>query len=128
MRDQIDTGLLGALALIAATGTLVCCALPIVLVILGLGSAVAAVTTAAPWLVTLSVHKAWVFAGSALLIGLAAYWQMRPWACPSDPAQAAACRRLRRIGRTLAVSATGLWLVGFAAAYLAELLARWLDR
>jgi mercuric ion transport protein len=127
VRDQTDTGLLGALALVASTGTLVCCALPIILVVLGLGSTVAALTSAAPWLVTLSLHKTWVFAGSALLIGLAAYWQMLPWACPNDPAQAVACRRLRRTARALAIAAAGLWLIGFFAAYLMEPIARWLD-
>ena len=45
---------LSAFSLLFAGGTLVCCALPSLLVSLGLGSTVAALVGAAPWLVTLS--------------------------------------------------------------------------
>lgn len=43
--------------LFLSTGTLLCCALPILLVSLSLGAAVAATIDTAPWLVTLSQHK-----------------------------------------------------------------------
>lgn len=48
----------GYLSLFASFGTLICCALPSLLVLLGLGATVAAFLSAAPWLVTLSRHKA----------------------------------------------------------------------
>jgi mercuric ion transport protein len=126
-RSDGDTRLVGTLALVASTGTLICCALPILLVTLGLGSAVAAMTSAAPWLIFLSMNKTWVFAGSAVMIGAAAYWQARPFACPADPDRADACRRLHRLGQRLNGIAAALWAIGFTAAYLAEPVARWLD-
>lgn len=43
-------------------GTLLCCALPALLVLLGLGAAVASVLSSLPWLVTLSRRNAWVLA------------------------------------------------------------------
>lgn len=52
----------------AAVATLLCCVLPSVLVLLGLGTTVAALTSAMPWLVTLSRHKGWVFLGAGVLI------------------------------------------------------------
>ncbi|MDX1578192.1 MAG: hypothetical protein R3266_06895 [Gemmatimonadota bacterium] len=55
-------------ALLASLATLVCCALPSLLVLLGLGTSVAAAVSAAPWLVTLSRNKDWVFLGAGLLI------------------------------------------------------------
>ena len=55
-------------ALVAAFGTLVCCALPSLLVLLGFGSTVAAAVSATPWLVVLSQNKEWVFLLSGLLI------------------------------------------------------------
>jgi hypothetical protein len=55
-------------ALFASTGTLVCCALPIIMVTLGMGTAVAALTSSFPFLITLSQHKEWVFAGSAIML------------------------------------------------------------
>ncbi|MGH7539418.1 MAG: hypothetical protein ACRELC_00290 [Gemmatimonadota bacterium] len=49
-------------------GTLVCCALPALLVFLGFGATVAAAVSVAPWLVVLSRHKEWVFLTAGLLI------------------------------------------------------------
>jgi len=48
--------------------TLLCCVLPSILVLLGLGATVAAVTSGLPWLVTLSRHKGWVFLVAGLLV------------------------------------------------------------
>ncbi|WP_448581425.1 hypothetical protein, partial [Thermaurantiacus sp.] len=79
------------LSLFASASTLVCCALPALLVTLGLGAALAALVSAAPWLVSLSRWKAWLFAGSGLLL-LAAFLLHRQAArlpCPADPAKAA---------------------------------------
>lgn len=50
---------------------LLCCALPALLVSLGLGAAVAGLTSELPWLVELSRHKEWVFAVSAIMLALA---------------------------------------------------------
>ena len=64
---------LGWATLFASTGTLVCCALPIILVTLGLGATVAALTNAVPLLIKISEYKTWVFAGAALLLVLSAW-------------------------------------------------------
>jgi mercuric ion transport protein len=66
--------LTGALP-VAALGTLVCCALPITLVALGAGSAVAWLVVNTPWLVTLSAHKEWIFLGVGVLLALD-YWAL----------------------------------------------------
>lgn len=55
-------------ALIASVATLLCCVLPSLLVLAGLGTTVAAATSAMPWLVSLSRHKHWVFLAAGLLI------------------------------------------------------------
>src|SRR5438309_6746837 len=56
------------LSLFTSTGTLLCCALPSLLVLLGLGTTVASFLSVFPWLVTLSHHKRWVFAISGVMI------------------------------------------------------------
>ncbi|HEX6495617.1 MAG TPA: hypothetical protein VF018_09050, partial [Acidobacteriaceae bacterium] len=53
--------LLNYFSLFGSFSTLICCALPSVLVLLGMGTAVASLLSAAPWLVSLSRHKAWTF-------------------------------------------------------------------
>src|SRR5215813_8466419 len=68
-RQRRTSGALSYLSLFTSFGTLLCCALPSLLVLLGLGATVASFLSAAPWLVALSRHKSWVFAISGLLIG-----------------------------------------------------------
>ncbi len=64
---------LSTLAPVVVLGTLVCCALPIVLVALGAGSVVASLVSTAPWLVALSRNKEWVFLLAGGLLA-ADYW------------------------------------------------------
>jgi len=116
------------LALFATTGTLVCCALPIVLVTLGLGAAVAALTSTFPFLITLSQHKVWVFLVSALLLLVAGWALHRPGrVCPADAELGRACDRAMVWNRRLYWTAVALWGIGFFAAYLALPLLRWLE-
>ena len=107
------------LLLFTTSGTLICCAIPIALVSLGLGAAVASMAAAAPWLVTLSLYKGWIFTLSAVLIVLATYAVYQPdRACPSDAELAAACQRADTWNRRFIWLSAAMWLVGFAAAYL----------
>src|SRR3712207_1260914 len=80
---------LGYLSLFSSVGTLLCCALPSLLVLLGLGATVASVLATAPWLVALSRHKAWVFTASGLLIAGNFYYVY--WLAPRLLARSGAC-------------------------------------
>lgn len=111
---------IGWWALFAASETLVCCALPILLVSLGLGATVAALTHRLPILITLSAHKEWVFAGSATLLAASGWLLYRPGRqCPADPALAALCHRAQMWNRRLYWGSIALWTIGFFATYLA---------
>ncbi|MCU0754784.1 MAG: hypothetical protein MUE46_06630 [Xanthomonadales bacterium] len=96
------------LALLTASGTLVCCVLPALMVALGAGAALAGLISAAPWLVWLSMHKGLVFgvAGGTLAASGWLLLQARHAPCPADPALARACRGLRRFS---------VWTWGLAA-------------
>ncbi len=74
-----------AFAMFTSTGTLVCCALPIMLVsIAGLGAFVASMTSTFPILITLSLHKEWVFTLSGLILVLSGWMVWRPGrSCPN---------------------------------------------
>ena len=122
-----ETGL-SWLTLFAASGTLVCCALPIILVALGLGASVAAFTSSFPLLITIAQHKGWVFAGSGALLLLSGWLMRRSGrSCPADPELARVCARARVWNRRIIRSSVILWCVGFIAAYLALPLRIWLD-
>jgi mercuric ion transport protein len=121
---RIRGGALSFLSLFTSLGTLLCCALPSLLVLFGLGATVATVLSEVPWLVSLSHHKHWVFIVAGLLISanfvyvyvVAPKLQMRNGACdPNDPA---ACQTANRLSRIVLWCSAGLYLVGFFSAYL----------
>jgi hypothetical protein len=101
-----------ATALFASTATLLCCVLPAVLVSVGAGAAVVGLVSAFPQLVWLSERKGLVFgfAGALLLFAGAILAWARRQPCPTDPAAARQCLRLRALSR---------WLYGIAALFYA---------
>ncbi len=113
--------LLPSLSLLTSAGTLVCCALPALLVTIGAGAVLAGIVGTAPWLIALSEYKIWTFgiSGAMLLIAGVALWRARNAPCPIDPAQAMACARLRRTSVWIYWLSVLLWCVGFFFAFLA---------
>lgn len=113
--------LLPALSLFTSFGTLMCCALPALLVTLGAGAALAGLVSAAPWLVALSKYKAWTFGVSGVLIVGAGImrWRARNAPCPIDPIQAKACMRLRRVSAWIYWASVLVWCLGFFFAFIA---------
>ena len=117
IRDSLVPGL----SLFTSMGTLVCCALPALLVTLGAGATLASIVSAAPWLVALSKYKVWMFGGSGLLILFAGVlqWNMRHAPCPVDPKLARACQRMRNTSHLIYGASVIVWLVGFFFAFVA---------
>ena len=107
-------------ALIASTGTLLCCVLPAVMVALGAGAALAGLVGAVPELIWMSEHKAFVFGIAAVLLIVAgvALWQARGLPCPVDPVLARACIRLRKISRILYAVAVFAFVLGATFAFV----------
>ncbi|TCK17856.1 hypothetical protein DFR30_1108 [Thiogranum longum] len=115
------------LTLFASTGTLVCCALPIIFVSLGFGSTVAALTSSFPLLITLSLHKTWVFAFSGAMLVLSGWLMYRPArTCPTDPELGQLCNTTQKWNRRLYWSSVVIWCIGFFAAFLALPLRIWM--
>ncbi|MBL4711269.1 MAG: hypothetical protein JKX75_02000 [Gammaproteobacteria bacterium] len=108
------------LTLFASTSTLVCCALPIILVTLGMGAAVASLTSAFPFLIFLSLHKTWVFALSGFMLFVSGWFIYRPIkSCPTDPELARFCENLKRWNKSIFWVSVAIWGIGFFAAFVA---------
>ncbi len=107
-------------ALLASSATLVCCVLPAVLVALGAGAALAGLVTTFPQLIYLSEHKAWVFGVAGILLSVSGLnlWIGRRAPCPSDPALARSCQRLRRLSTRIYLSATLSFALGAVFAFV----------
>ena len=104
----------GYASLFTSAGTLVCCALPALLVTVGAGAVLASAVTAVPALVWLSEYKGYVFSAAAVMMTIAGVmqWRARSLPCPLDPALASACRRTRKVGLIVYLASVLIFCVG----------------
>lgn len=112
------------LSLFASSGTLVCCALPALLVALGAGAALSSLVAVFPGIVVISEYKAVVFgfAGLMLSVGGLAQWRARSAPCPVDLTLRRACLRTRRVSAWLYFLSVALFAVGGWFAFIQPLL------
>lgn len=112
---------LTVLSLFTSTGTLVCCALPALLVTIGAGAALAGVVSSAPWLVALSKYKIWTFSIAGVMLILAGYFKHKAkyLPCPADKAQADACTKMRKVSSMIYIISVLIYLIGFFFAFIA---------
>jgi mercuric ion transport protein len=125
--------LLNYLSLFSSFSTLLCCALPSALVLLGMGTAVASLLSAAPWLVSLSRHKIWTFtiAGTLIAASFAVTYLVAPrlregqQCTAGDPTT---CGEVSKLSRILLWGSALVWTAGFFVAYLLGLILQHMDR
>ena len=125
--------LLSYFSLFSSFSTLICCALPSVLVLLGLGTAVASVLSAAPWLVSLSRHKVWIFsiAGTLILTSFFITYLLTPRLRGSDNCDASdpeTCGEVSKLSKIVLWGSAAIWSAGFFVAYLLGPIFERLDR
>src|SRR6202051_1523282 len=111
------SALLSYFSLFTSLGTLLCCALPSLLVLFGLGASVASMLSSLPWLVALSGHKVCTFSFSGALIALsfvntyAFVPHVRTQECsPDNPT---GCAEASRISKILLWVSAVIYGVGF---------------
>jgi mercuric ion transport protein len=125
--------LLNYFSLFSSFSTLICCALPSVLVLLGMGTAVASLLSAAPWLVSLSRHKIWTFsiAGTLIACSFVMTYAIAPrlrqgGACEAnDPTT---CGEVSKLSRSLLWASALIYAGGFFVAYLLGSILEAMDR
>lgn len=110
-------------SIFTSASTLLCCALPALLVALGAGAALASVVGAVPQIVWVSENKTLVFVAAGAMLAVAGYMQYRArfLPCPADAALAAACARQRKVSNVIYAISLALYVVGAGFAYLAPL-------
>ena len=112
------------LSLFTSTGTLICCALPALLVSIGAGAVMAGIIETVPQITWLGKNKTWVFLFAGLMIALSGYmqWRSRNAPCPTDPIKALACTKTRRISWIVWWASVVAFLVGGFFAFFAQYL------
>jgi fucose permease len=115
------SAVLNYFSLFTSLGTLLCCALPSLLVLFGLGASVASILSFMPWLVALSRHKQWTFAVSGVLIALSfvnMYYvspRIRKKQCSAD--DPSACEEASKLSRILLWVSAVVYAIGVFVAY-----------
>lgn len=109
------------LSLFTSISTLLCCALPALLVTIGAGATLASIVSTSPWLVTLSKYKIYTFGFSAFMLVLAGIirYKTKDNFCPTDPKQAKACQNLKIISGIIYWGSVIIFLIGFFFAFIA---------
>jgi hypothetical protein len=112
------------ISLFASGSTLICCALPALLVGLGAGAALSTVIGAFPQLVWLSVHKVGIYIFATCMLTLAGImqWRARFAPCPTDPELAKTCQRTRRSSLIIYLISVVIYLIGGFFAFILPLL------
>jgi len=125
--------LMNYFSLFSSFSTLICCALPSVLVLLGLGTTVASLLSAAPWLVSLSRHKVWTFSIAGTLIGASFVMtyviapRLREGeACEAD--DPSTCGEVSKVSRVILWGSAVIFCGGFFVAYLLGPILERMDR
>jgi hypothetical protein len=108
------------LSLFTSTGTILCCALPALLVTLGAGAALSSVIASFPQIVWVSKYKVYIFTAAFILIVFSGYlqWHARKLPCPSDKLLAAKCMSARRVSLVIYFVSVGILLIGFTFAFV----------
>ena len=85
------------LSLFSSFSTLICCALPALLVFLGMGASLASLLSFFPWIISISKYKNEIFilAGLILSFSIILFLRDRQINCPADPKLASICAKLR---------------------------------
>lgn len=109
-----------SLSLFTSFSTLICCALPALLVSLGMGASLASFVSAFPWIVSISQFKiqTFVLAGVLFIISVYLFWKGRNAPCPSDPIQAKICSKLRSINLVMLLISLVIYLIGIFFAFI----------
>ena len=122
--NLVKTKHLSLLSLFSSGGTLICCALPALLVSLGAGAVMASVVSSVPQIVWFSEHKLGVFIFAGVMLSISGFlqWKARSLACPSDKGLAELCNKTRVSSLNIYIFSVCVFLIGGFMAFLAPWL------
>ncbi len=130
--SAFKTNTVSIVSLFTSFSTLLCCALPALLVALGLGAVMAGLAANVPFLSTLSLYKEWTFSIAALLIGFN-FWlvyRKKPTTLtceiPKEGSQSA-CDTVSKWSKKVLWISAFLLFIGFFMAFVALPLTQYLE-
>jgi hypothetical protein len=119
---------LSVLTLLTSSGTILCCALPVLLVTIGAGAALSSLISTFPKIVWVSKYKEYIFTVAFILIILSGYfqWHSRKLPCPANKLLAAQCLRARKLSLVIYFVSVVILTIGFTFAFILPYLMSYL--
>ena len=107
------------LTLFTSLSTILCCALPIILVMLGMGAVFASLTANFPFIIWIAQQALYLFLIAGLLMAISGYFIfLRPQSCPADAKLAAICTKSKKFNKIIWWISLVILLVAFFFKYL----------
>ena len=118
------TFLASLVTLFANSSTLICCAIPALLVTLGAGATLSSFISIFPKIVWISEHKIEVFTFAGVMLTISGYmqWRGRLAPCPVDPVLRNACIKTRKASLIIYSFSLLLYLTGGWFAFIQPLI------
>ena len=122
--NLVKTKHLSYLSLFTSGGTLICCALPALLVGLGAGAVMVSLVSSVPQIVWFSEHKLGVFIFAGVMLSISGFlqWRARSLPCPSDKVLAELCNKTRVNSLRVYYFSVTVFLIGGFMAFIAPWL------
>lgn len=123
-KESVSSSFSAYLGLFTSVSTLFCCALPALLVSLGMGATMVSLTRAIPQIVWVGENKNLVFSFAFILLSVSSVlvYRNRNAPCPIDPKLRNACIRGRKFSKIVLILSWICLAVGFFFAFVAQLL------
>jgi hypothetical protein len=112
------------LTLFTSSGTIICCALPALLVSIGAGAALSSLISIFPKLIILSTYKIPIFIGAFIMLIISGIIQylVKNLPCPADKKLANECKKTRRVSLIMYFLSLGIFTIGFLFAFFLPFL------
>ena len=113
---------LSTVSLFTSFGTLICCALPALLVTLGMGTSLISILGVFPWITVISEQKKIVFIISGIFLSLGfvnQYVNNISSSCPTNENEARICKNLKKVNWIILFFSSILYIVGLFFAFFA---------
>lgn len=110
-------------SLFSSMSTLLCCALPVVFVSLGMGATFASLTSNVPQIIWLVERKDSLFIVAGFLLALsygATFWSARQ-SCPVDQDQREVCQESKSTSKSILLVSSGLYIIGVIFSFVLPL-------
>ena len=120
MSTKRETSNVGIVSLIASSTTLICCALPALLVAIGAGATLASLTSVFPQLIVISEHKVSISIVTLLILSVAGIFIKKTDSlpCPVDPTLRSICLKTRKRSKVLYYASVIIFLSASFFTYL----------